>query len=184
MDDALSEYCPDCRKRQFRFERNLPLLAYNETARFSVTQFKYHGRQEYAKAYARLWMSRRGEELLSLKPDCLLPVPIHRSRLRRRGYNQAALFAYELEKLSGIPCRSDLIIRAKHTGAQKELGPLERLANMENAFRLLKKPEGIHCAVLVDDIYTTGSTAESCARLLSTAGIGRILVLTLCIAAE
>ena len=177
------EYCRACSRQIFSFEQNLPLLLYNDAARFSVAHFKYRGRQEFALPYARLWWSRRGEELRRLEPDVLIPVPIHRSRLRRRGYNQAALFAYELEKLSGIPCREDLLIRSKHTGAQKELGRRERLANMENAFRLQKRPEGIRCAVLVDDIFTTGSTLESCSRVLKEAGVERVYALTLCIAA-
>ena len=178
------EYCRRCQGKLSAFEQNLPLLLYNEAARFSVSHFKYHGRQEFALPYARLWMSRRGEELSAIKADVLIPVPIHRSRLRKRGYNQAALFAYELEKLSGILCREDILIRSKHTGAQKELGRKERLANMQNAFRLKNSPEGIRCAVLVDDIYTTGSTLESCSRVLKAAGVEKIYALTLCIAAE
>ncbi len=184
LQENETEYCRSCRTASFSFIRNLPLLLYNEAARASVAYFKYRGRQEYALPYARLWMGFRGEELTAVKPDVLIPVPIHRSRLRKRGYNQAALFAYELEKLSGIPCREDILIRSKHTGAQKELGRKERLANMENAFRLKNSPEGIHCAVLVDDIFTTGSTLESCSRVLKAAGVERIYTLTLCVASE
>ena len=179
-----TEYCSRCQRYIFSFTQNLPLLLYNEAARFSVAHFKYHGRQEFALPYARIWISRRGGELAAIRPDVLIPVPIHRSRLLKRGYNQAALFAYELEKFSGIPCREDILIRSKHTGAQKELGRKERLANMENAFRLKNRPEGIQCVVLVDDIFTTGSTLESCSRVLKSAGVKRIYALTLCIATE
>lgn len=184
LQERETEFCRRCRERPSAFEQNLPLLLYNEAARFSVARFKYHGRQAFALPYARLWWARRGDELRALKADVLIPVPIHRSRLRKRGYNQAALFAYELEKLSGIPCREDILIRSKHTGAQKELGRQERLANMQNAFRLKGSTEGIRCAVLVDDIFTTGSTLESCSRVLMAAGVERICALTLCIAAE
>ena len=87
----------------------------------------------------------------------------------------------QLEKLTGIPCREDLVIRTKHTGAQKDLGPAERLRNMENAFRLTSPPAGITRALLIDDIYTTGSTLDTLSRLLSDAGIPEIYTATLCI---
>ena len=184
LSDEGAEYCPACRKRTWTFKQNLPLLLYNDAARFSISHFKYHGRQEFALPYARLFMERHGEELGALHAEALIPVPIHKSRLRKRGYNQAALLAYELEKLSGIPCREDILIRSKHTGAQKELNRKERLSNMQNAFRLKTKPEGIQTVILVDDIFTTGSTLESCSRVLKKAGIRQIYTITLSIAAE
>ena len=117
-------------------------------------------------------------------PQYLIPVPIHSSRLRKRGYNQASLFAYALEKISGVPCREDFIIRQKHTGAQKDLGPAERLLNMENAFRIKNLPKDTKRVMIVDDIYTTGSTLESISRLLSEAGVRDIYAATICVVGE
>lgn len=175
---------PACLQKLHRAEPPAPgeplaLLDYDETARFSIARFKYHGRQDFAAGYGRLWAKELGPTLLALKPEALIPVPIHRSRLVSRGYNQASLLAWELEKWLKIPCREDIIIRAKHTGAQKALGRRERLSNMENAFRPVKKAEGIHCALIVDDIYTTGSTAHSLERALKEAGVERVFVTTL-----
>ncbi|MBP3729503.1 MAG: ComF family protein [Lachnospiraceae bacterium] len=176
------EQCGRCREKGFHFLQNRSLWLYEEPFRSAMVRFKYHGRQQYAVFFARAWYGAFRTYLSQLDVQALIPVPIHRSRLRSRGYNQAALIAWELEKLSGIPCREDLILRIKQTGAQKDLGPQERLRNMENAFRLRKKPEGISRVLLVDDIFTTGSTLESISLVLWEAGIREIYAATLCMA--
>lgn len=183
LGETAEAFCSDCRNKQYHFKRNCAIWRFEEPARSAVTRFKYHGRQQYALYFARAWLGIHGDYLKGeAKPQILIPVPIHKSRLRKRGYNQAALLAYELEKLTGISCREDVVIRTKHTGAQKDLGPAERLKNMENAFRIRHFPEGISRVLIVDDIYTTGSTLESISRLLSEAGIPEIYTATLCVA--
>ena len=184
LGDRGGTFCPDCRDRSLHFKQNRAVWQYGGPARSAVMRFKYHGRRQYAVYFARAWLAANREYLDLIRPEALIPVPIHRPRLRKRGYNQAALLAYELEKLTGIPCREDLIIRTKHTGAQKDLGPAERLRNMENAFRLRKAPEGIARVLIIDDIYTTGSTLETISRLLLNAGVGEIFAATLCLAGD
>ena len=184
LGEAGGTFCPDCRDKTFHFRQNRGVWQYAESARGAVTRFKYHGRQQYAVYFARAWLAGNHGFLDLIRPDVLIPVPIHRPRLRARGYNQAALLAYELEKLTGIPCREDLVVRTKHTGAQKDLGPAERLRNMENAFRLRRPPDGITRVLLVDDIYTTGSTLEALSRLLTAAGVPEIYAATLCVAGD
>ena len=176
-----AEYCSRCEKTRFHFIRNFPLWTYNEAARRSVALFKYHGRQDLARFYAEEYVKFRGEELKRFGAEALIPVPIHKSRLRKRGYNQAALFAAELSRLTGIPLRTDLLLRRKHTDAQKSLGREERFRNMRRAFAVTKKALGLHRVLLVDDIYTTGSTLEACSLALSEAGIPLIACLTLCV---
>lgn len=173
---------PEPRNHAWSFEGVFPLLHYNEAARFSVARFKYHGRQDFAIAYGRLMARHLGDTLRALQADSLVPVPIHRSRLCSRGFNQAALLAWELERHLGIPCREDLVSRVKHTDAQKELGRRERLQNMQNAFRLKKLPRDIRRIIIVDDIFTTGSTVESLSQVLKEGGATHIFVTTLCLA--
>ena len=184
LGDAGGAFCPNCREKAFHFQQNRGLWQYREPVRSAITRFKYQGRQQYALPFARAWWLAHHAFVEELQPQLLIPVPIHRSRLRTRGYNQAALLAYELEKLSGIPAREDVVVRTKHTGAQKDLGPAERMKNMENAFRIRHFPEGISRVLIVDDIYTTGSTLESISRLLSEAGIPEIYAATLCVAGD
>lgn len=181
LADETAEYCPDCRRRRRSFVRNVAALHYNEAARDSVVRFKYHGRQQYAIAYAEeIWRLRK-EDILSFKADALIPVPVHRARLLKRGYNQAELLAEELSKLSGIPLRRDVLFRPKKTAAQKALGPEARIRNLQNAFAVKGSVKGLGTVILVDDIFTTGSTMEACTRVLKAAGIRTVYGVTLCV---
>jgi len=184
LADTQAQYCEACEKRRFSFESNTALWLYRDAARDSVAFFKYHGRRQNAVYYARALCAAHGAYFKALNAQALVPVPIHPSRLIKRGYNQAALLAYQLEKLLGIPCREDLLIRSKHTSAQKALGRSQRQQNMENAFRPGKEPKGIHRVILVDDIFTTGSTLEACSQVLKEAGVAEVYSITLCIAGE
>ncbi len=181
LTDETAEYCPDCRRRRRSYVRNVAALHYNEAARDSVVRFKYHGRQQYAIAYAEeIWRLRK-EDILSFKADALIPVPIHRTRLLKRGYNQAELLAEELSKLSGIPLRRDVLFRLKKTAAQKALGPEARIRNLSGAFAVKGSVKGLGAVILVDDIFTTGSTMEACTRVLKAAGIKTVYGVTLCV---
>lgn len=181
LSDPAAEYCSDCKRRRRSFKRNVAAFVYNEAARESIVRFKYHGRQAYAKTYAEEIWALRKEEILSFKADALIPVPIHRDRLLKRGYNQAELLAHELSKLSGIPLRGDLLFRTKKTRAQKALGPKARIRNLADAFAVSASVKGIQTVLLVDDIFTTGSTMEACTRLLLAAGVRAVYGVTLCI---
>lgn len=94
---------------------------------------------------------------------------------RARGFNQAEVLAVCLGKRLGIPVGSGMLIRDKKTKPQKELSAADRLKNLSGAFRAGTIPEGIKTVLLVDDIYTTGSTVEACARALRSAGVSRVL---------
>ncbi len=181
LADSAGEYCADCKKRRRSFVRNVAAFEYNEAARESIVRFKYHGRQAYAVFYAEeIWRLRK-DEILSFKADALIPVPIHRSRLLKRGYNQAELLAEELSKRSGIPSRRDILFRTKHTRAQKALGPDARIRNLSKAFTVKASVKGLTSVILVDDIFTTGATMEACSRVLLSAGVKKIYGVTLCI---
>ena len=180
VSDAAKEYCPDCLRRRRSFARSVAALEYNEAARDSVVRFKYHGRQQYAVSYAEeIWRLRK-EEILSFRADAFVPVPIHRDRLRKRGYNQAELLAEELSKFSGIPLRRDVLFRKRRTGAQKALGPEARIRNLAGAFSA-GNVRGLQSVIIVDDIFTTGSTMEACTRVLLSAGVKTVFGVTLCV---
>lgn len=107
-------------------------------------------------------------------PQLILPVPLHRRRLRQRGYNQALELARPLARILGVPCRHDLLLRQRATEAQTELDALARRRNVRGAFSL---QEGVtmpaHVAVL-DDVMTTGATLAECARVLKRSGVRRV----------
>jgi ComF family protein len=106
-------------------------------------------------------------------PDLLLPVPLHPSRLRKRGYNQALELARPLGRRLGIPVRHDVLRRTRCTGAQTELDAAARVGNVRGAFALASLPAQRHVA-LVDDVMTTGATLAEAAMVLLAAGMDRV----------
>ena len=179
LSDEQTELCADCRRRRRSFRRNVAAFGYNEAARESVARFKYRGRQSYALVYAEELWALRKEEIVSFRADALVPVPIHRDRLIRRGYNQAELLAEELSRLSGIPLRRDVLFRTKRTKAQKALGPEARIRNLSDAFSVKGSVKDLKTVILVDDIFTTGATLEACTRALFAAGVRTVYGVTL-----
>lgn len=177
-----TEYCPDCLRHKRTFDGGMALLHYNEAARRSMAAIKYQNRREYLDFYAAAVKTRFGQKIARLGIDVLVPVPVHKSRRRERGFNQAEELARRLEKYLGIPVGTDLLKRTRKTAPQKELTPSERFKNLANAFVAAPMPEGIRTVLLIDDIYTTGSTAEACTRVLKAAGAKKVYVLVLCIA--
>lgn len=145
-----------------------------------VSRFKYHGRMECASAFAR-WMRQAGRELLA-DADALVPVPMHRRRLRQRGFNQAAVLADAIAKLSGVPAIPDACERARFGSRQVGLPLAARRRNVAGAYRLHPQRRR-HIAgrnvVLIDDVLTSGATSHALATCLKQAGARRVDVLTL-----
>lgn len=174
------ELCADCMKKKHWYIRGVALYDYGSMAD-SVFRFKYAGRQEYALFYGRDLYEKYGNWLLAVRPDALIPVPIHSSRERQRGYNQSALIAKALSKLSGIPVNNGLIVRKKRTLPQKNLSGQERQNNLKRAFKICQNDVKLSTIVIVDDIYTTGSTIDAMAEVLMTAGIQRVYYMALAV---
>ncbi len=162
------------------------LLNYNEISARSMAQIKYQNRREYLDYYSEEMVRRLGHRISRMKAQFLVPVPVHPARKRQRGYNQAEELAVRLGKLTGIPVCTQALVRIKKTAPQKELTAGERLKNLEKAFAVRKEflPPGTDGVILVDDIYTTGSTAEACSRVLKSAGAGRVYILSVCIGGD
>lgn len=178
-----TEYCFDCSRHKRSFESGMALLNYNESAKHSMAAIKYNNKREYLDFFAEAIHLRFCKRVRILKPDALIPIPVHPSRRRRRGFNQAEELAKRLAKKWNIPMETRLLIRTKKTVAQRNLGPGERLKNLQEAFRTRGAviPETV---LLVDDIYTTGSTMEACTRVLKAAGVKRVDSLVICIGSK
>ena len=148
-------------------------------ARLIVHRLKYYDRLEVARPVGR-WMARAGAELLE-EADILVPVPMHRLRLVGRRHNQAAVLAQAVSRETGVPAVMRALERVKATPPQVGLSRLQRAANMQGAFRAAEagKMEILdRNAVLVDDVMTSGATANAAARALLRAGAKRVDVLT------
>jgi len=186
VEDDQAEYCADCRRKDYHFEYGYALWLYDSTMKRSISNFKYGYKKEYAKYYIQEIVKNYGKTILKMDPDIIVPVPIHKSKYRERGYNQAEILAKGIGKELKIPVLSNLIIRNKRTLPQKQLSDKERLRNLQEAFEFNKDladkyPRSLSRLLLVDDIYTTGSTIEACTNVLKNNGIKQVYFITLCI---
>lgn len=185
INDFEKEYCYDCTRKKHHYRRGFGLWIYKGEIKKSVAAFKNHNKREYARFYVEEIIQRYVEEILKLKPDALVPVPIHRQKRIKRGYNQADVIARELSKQLEIPVLSELLIRDKYTLPQKQLNDKERLKNLEKAFSFSVKAKhkfskDLKKIVLIDDIYTTGSTIEACTNILLQNEIEKVYFICVC----
>lgn len=181
LADMETEMCEDCRDRKFYVERGFALYPYNGPMRRAIRNFKYSGELAGGIYFAEQMAERYGNWVRSLSPDVLIPVPIHKKRMRFRGFNQAACLAEGIGRRLGIPVEQNGLIRTENTKPQKGLDSRSRLNNLKKGFAVSQKGGGYRCAVLVDDIYTTGATLEACGKALREAGTKSIYFLCLCI---
>lgn len=181
VESGRLEYCYDCGKRTRTFEQNFALLNYNSAASRSMSAVKYKGRREYLDFYSAAVCRRFGKAIGRISPDALVPVPIHPSRRRTRGFNQAEILAQQIGRQLEIPVYPQGLKRAKKTLPQKQLNQEERLRNLRQAFVPGDLPREAETVLVVDDIYTTGSTMEACACALKAMGVSRVYGLTLCV---
>lgn len=181
------EFCFDCSRKEFYYEYGFSLWKYSAKMKKSIAYFKYHNRKEYAAFYGEEFVKQFGDSLLQLEPDALVPVPVHWTRYIERGYNQAEVVAREIGKRLGIPVVDDLLIRRRKTVAQKKLDDKQRARNLEQAFAISGKWQNsskrLKKVVIIDDIYTTGSTINMCAKVLKKHGIEQVYFGALCIGA-
>lgn len=174
------EYCADCIRQKKSFTRGFALLNYDSRAAVSMAAVKYHNKREYLDFYARAAALRFEKQFRQAGIQVIVPVPVHASRLKTRGFNQAAVLAEKLSAELGIPWE-ELLIRVKKTDPQKSLGSAERLKNLRGAFEAEQEAGKWERVLLVDDIYTTGSTAEICSRALLKTGVKQVFVFAVCI---
>ena len=160
------------------YHRARAAVRYDEIARSLVHSLKYGDRLDLAPTAGR-WMARAGRELLA-DADALVPVSLHWRRLWARRFNQSALLAKAIAEVGGVPVAEIALRRVKPTAQQVGLSQAERASNVQGAFRV--PPEGRaevkgRRLILIDDVLTSGATADACARSLLRAGAGNIDVL-------
>lgn len=173
------EYCGDCRNHSHTFDQGIGIYPYNDIMRESIQKYKFHGRREYTDFY--IWsMVKYGEPYVKRwRPDCVMAVPLHPSRERSRGFNQAQYLAEGIGKAFHLPVECG-VRRAGKGKNQKELNARQRRQNMKKAFVPVPGYHPPATVLLVDDVYTTGSTLDAMAGVLKQAGAVKIYFLTLC----
>ncbi|MDO4632263.1 MAG: ComF family protein [Eubacteriales bacterium] len=180
------EYCPDCRTYTHAFDQSRSLLRYEGEVRESIHRIKYEHKKEYLDAYAKVMAERMQEKLRQWDPQVLTYVPMLPAARRKRGYNQAEELAGSFSGYTGLPCM-DLLEKTEKTAEQKKMDRVERRRNLQRAFAV--RPEALdergalpfQRILLIDDIYTTGSTVDAASAVLKEHGAEKVYALTICI---
>lgn len=180
LKTSTEEYCEDCKNAAHIFDRGRAVYEY-ESIKEAVYRFKYAGRREFAEFFGKQTADILGKEIKGWKPDVIVPVPLHKEREKKRGYNQAALLAKEVSKCLDIPVNDKIIYRSRATVPQKELNGKERQNNLKNAFKIGQNDVKLKTIIVVDDIYTTGATMDEMAQCLKSAGAEKIYCISLAI---
>ena len=180
FDSGEGAVCGACLQASPEFDRARAVFVYNDASRDLVLSFKHADQTHAAPGFGR-WLARAGRDLVA-DADFLVPVPLHRRRLFARRYNQAALLAHAVAKETGCAVAPDALIRTKPTQPHVDMGRSARLRNVAGAFAVnprWRRHLTDKRVVLIDDVFTTGATVSSCARVLRRAGAARVDVLTL-----
>lgn len=175
------EYCTDCKNKKHLFKQGVGVFGYDERIKFSMYRFKYSNRREYAKFYGEAIVSRYGHLIRSWNPEVIIPVPMYKIKKLQRGYNQAELVADEVGNLLHRPVDKKILVRTRRTEAMKELNDEERVKNLQNAFKITESIVKYKKVLIVDDIYTTGTTIDTCSDVLLRAGVEEIFYASVCI---
>ncbi len=175
------ELCSTCKKADFAFDAGRCTFVYHSEIRDAIKWLKEEGTCEFADFFGKIAAEKHVSFLKSIRPDVIVPIPLAKGRERMRGFNQAELFANSLSKHTGVPVKR-LLVKTRSTKEQKGLNRLQREQNLSGAFRTVVSnkhmPEKV---LLVDDIFTTGSTVNACATALKKAGAQKVYFI--CIAA-
>ena len=181
LTDPTEEYCYDCTRQKHLFVDGRSLWVHKDAVENAVYAMKYQNRRIYGQTFGKEMAEHFLSYLWERKITLIVPVPLHSRRKRKRGFNQAQELGIRLSAKTGISMRTEFLKRTKKTLPQKELDAGARLKNLEQAFVCGRLPSGIRTVLLVDDIYTTGSTMEACSRALKNAGVERIIPAVICI---
>jgi len=178
-DETVEGICPDCLHVSHDFLQATSVFEYTSSIQKLIYRYKYDGEYSLGATFS-VFMAEALTGHFGWKVDLVLPVPLHPNRLKRRGFNQSAVLSTHIAEICGIDHSEDILCRCIDTPTQTRLGRHGRAENLKNAFcvRDKSKIDG-KTLLLIDDVYTTGATADSCTIALKKAGAAGVFVLTL-----
>ena len=168
------------KNKKMYFNESMHIFKYNEMISQRLIEYKFQDKSYMYKTFAKIILKNKKVCGFLEKYDIIIPVPIHKKRRLKRGYNQTELIAKEICKNISLELKTDVLIKQKNIKAQSELNKNERKQNIKNAFEIKNINEIIDKKILLfDDIYTTGSTVNECSKILKKAGAKQIGVVTI-----
>jgi len=185
--------CLNCKKRVERLEKStvinienkayeklLYIFKYDSLIRKLILKYKFSNQAYLNNFFSNVILGNSKNCELLKKYDLIIPVPMHKKKMQKRGYNQTELITQKLSKFLEIPTRNDILIKVVNTTTQSKLSGKARKSNIQHAF-LVENDWNVdnRNIILLDDIYTTGATSEECARILKDSGAKEILVVAL-----
>ncbi len=167
-----ADICGACLANPPRLDRIRAAVAYDDISRSIALRLKYGRKTALARTMSRYMRPLLGDFVYN---SILVPVPLHRRRLWSRGFNQSAIVARELSRSTGVPVVVDALKRVRATPPLKGMAVRQRRRTVAGAFRAHRSAElRGRAVILIDDVFTTGSTANACARVLKRAGAERV----------
>lgn len=179
LEEEEREYCADCSHSHHAYEEGIGIFFYDKRMKESLMKFKYYGRREYGEFYGQAAAVYGRPYVKKWDIQGIIPIPLHRRKQRERGFNQAEYLADILGREWGIPVYSNCLKKVHNTKSQKKLGSRERKRNLQGAFQGVPGNWGIRRVLLVDDVYTTGSTMDAAAAEIRAHGVEKIFFLTI-----
>lgn len=168
------------KSRKTYFDESMNIFKYDEIIREKLIEYKFQEKAYLYKTFARMILKNRKAYEFLEKYNIIIPVPIHKKRMLKRGYNQSELIAKEICYKTDFKFATNVLVKQKNIIAQSELNKKERIQNIKNAFKIKNSDQIIGKKVLLfDDIYTTGSTANECSKILKQVGVEQVGVLTI-----
>ena len=171
-----SVICGQCIQSPPAVDYTLCLYHYQIPLDYLITELKYNQKLPHASILGQLFLARLLDVAPEDVPDAILPVPLHKSRLVKRGFNQSLEIARPIAKKLKIPIALDIVRRKRQTRAQADLTAIERKKNVRDCFEIIKQEtlSAYQHIVIIDDVVTTGSTTNELARLLKKAGVKKV----------
>lgn len=177
MNNGVPQLCGRCLKLGY-FDRLYSFGAYEGALMTLIRRLKFGKNLNVAPVMGSLLASHVKRHLINNHYDCIIPVPLHRKSLRKRGFNHAQQLSRYIRNTLDVPCDLTGLVKHRYTQEQARLTIRQREKNLSGAFKTNRSYHGESC-LLIDDVYTTGATAETCARELKAAGALKVDVLTL-----
>ena len=175
--------CGSCRATKLYFDRAVQTFRYDGLLRDALGVFKYSGRFSVGQLLGRIWAGHLAATpaVADYEADAIVPVPVHRSRLREREFNQSAVLAVEVGRRLGVAVRFGILRSVRRTASQTGLSARQRRLNVRGAFGVGRQEDvSGRRFLLIDDVFTTGATTNECAKVLKRAGAASVVVATLC----